>query len=357
MNTQTDRTVAETKLGEYIDRGRANTDAVVAQVMNQVPVDRVVRSSAIRFHADEKEPLTILMGDVDAELLHHNAVRQVAGRLDIPGAYVDDLNSSPWGRTLLAENLNTLMVHRHSGGTRNYLTRSVQGEVRGFLSDRYRRMDTRPILDSVIGAVQANGGIISDGHAGDTRVNLKVILPRIIEPYPGEYLVYGLEWSNSDFGCGANELSAFMLRLVCLNGLIASVEMRKVHLGTRLDENIQYTQQTYELDTRATASAMKDLTAHLLSEARVDELSAMLRTANENKIDPRTAVAALRRDLTKAESVRVGEIFNSPDVVNLPPGQTSWRLSNAISFLAHETESADRRSDLERIAGKVAQAA
>ena len=148
-----------------------------------------------------------------------------------------------------------------------------------------------------------------------------------------------------------------MLRLVCLNGLIASVEMRKVHLGTRLDENIQYTQQTYELDTRATASAMKDLTAHLLSEARVDELSAMLRTANENKIDPRTAVAALRRDLTKSESVRVGEIFNSPDVVNLPPGQTSWRLSNAISFLAHETESADRRSDLERIAGKVAQAA
>ncbi len=353
-----DRTMAETKLHEYIERGRTGARAVVDQVLSQVPVDRLVRSDRVGFMVgDSSGEVTLMATGGLHETMHRNALQQVAGRLEIPSPYVDDLNGSPWGRELLATNFNTLMARRHEAAPKQYLTRSVNGQVRGFMSDRYRRMDSRPILAALMESLKENGALVSDGYAGDTRVHLKAILPQIVTPYEGEFLLFGMEWRNSDFGRGANELSAFVLRLVCLNGLVASTEMRKVHLGARLTEDINYTEETHQLDTQATASAMKDLTKHLLGPARVETLSDMIRQANETNLDPKAAVAALRRDMTKTETARVTELFNSPDVVNLPPGNTTWRLSNAVSYLAHEVEDMDRRMELERIAGKVAVAA
>jgi hypothetical protein len=63
----------------------------------------------------------------------------------------------------------------------------------------------------------------------------------------------------------------------------------------------------------------------------------------------------LRRPPTKAllkgELEAVKNAFEGPDCVNLPPAQTEWRLSNAVSWIAGATEDADRRLELERVAG------
>jgi hypothetical protein len=356
QTSEANRQVAYGHLERFIDQGRARSQAAVEQVMTEVPTDRVVRPEHVAFTPTEYGVGMDISGSPQTFALHRNAVHQVGGRLDIPTRFMDDLSDQgDWGRDLLAHNLNTLMQRRFAGEQRRFLTREHGGTVKAFLSDRYRRMDSRPILDSVIGSVGEAGGIIVDGHAGEVGVHVKAILPKVVEPIPGEYIVFGFGWKNSDYGCGAHELYSFIERLVCLNGMHLSVEMRKVHLGSRLDERIEYSDRTYELDTEAMAAMVKDTAKFLLSPGRVNDLTAQLRAANENVIDPRQAVAALRKAMTKDETKQVVDAFNSPDVINLPPGQTSWRMSNAISWIANQTEDAERALELQDIAGKTLQ--
>jgi hypothetical protein len=63
--------------------------------------------------------------------------------------------------------------------------------------------------------------------------------------------------------------------------------------------------------------------------------------------------AMLRKALLKSEADAVIEAYNSPDTHNLPAGNTTWRFSNAISWIAGATEDAERKLDLMKIAGEV----
>jgi hypothetical protein len=65
----------------------------------------------------------------------------------------------------------------------------------------------------------------------------------------------------------------------------------------------------------------------------------------------------LRKSLTKGEVEQVTTAFNSPDVENLPPGNTDWRLSNALSWVAGQTQDAERKLDFMKLAGAVIKAA
>ena len=53
------------------------------------------------------------------------------------------LDAATWGAELAARNLNELLRNAVDPTTR-YLVRSVKGEARGWLSDRFRRLDCRP---------------------------------------------------------------------------------------------------------------------------------------------------------------------------------------------------------------------
>ena len=78
-----------------------------------------------------------------------------------------------------------------------------------------------------------------------------------------------------------------------------------------------------------------------------------IRHANEQTVDVPSARDMLRKALLKSESDAVIEAYNSPDTYNLPAGNTTWRLSNAISWIAGSTEDAERKLELMKIAGEV----
>lgn len=125
---------ARTKFEAEIARGKDRAVAVIEQVETQIPVDRVVNNKALNFRVEMG-----VGGKADVlEGFHRNALAQAAERAGMPLVYIDKLmTKGDWGRELLAENLNELY---HNGETARYLTRSVNGEVRGFLSNAYRRM-------------------------------------------------------------------------------------------------------------------------------------------------------------------------------------------------------------------------
>jgi len=179
------------------------------------------------------------------------------------------------------------------------------------------------------------------------------MIPVVYEPMPNEVVAFGLEWGNSDYGNGTNYLRSFLMRLWCTNYAIADTELRQVHLGAKLSENIVFSQQTYELDTATTASAIRDIVQHSLGEGQVNLFLDGIKRAHEERIDPKKAIAELKKRLTVGEVDQVIDAFNSLDVENLPPGNSKWRLSNALSWIAGQTEDRERALELEREAGRL----
>jgi hypothetical protein len=259
------------------------------------------------------------------------------------------MEKGQWGAELVAENLNRIY---HNGNGARYLTRSVKNEVRGFLSDSYRRLDSRPIVDQFIQAVATFGAVPLDGYALETKIAVKAVLPYVFEPVPHEVMIFGVALENSDFGQGALSLRTFVERLWCTNRAISTEDLRKIHLGARLGEDLQLSQRTYDLDTQTMASAAQDIVQRSLAAENVNEYMGLIEKANTEKIDPKNVMGFLKKNLRKGEVDAVVEAFNSPEVEMLPPGSTTWRMSNAISWIANtKVEDEGRKLEVMKVAG------
>jgi hypothetical protein len=129
--------------------------------------------------------------------------------------------------------------------------------------------------------------------------------------------------------------------------------MRHVHLGKRLDESMIYSERTYELDAQTTVSALKDVIQRQLNAEQLHQHMDLIRRANDRPADPSQARELLRKALQKHEADSVVEAYNSADTVNMPSGNSMWRLSNAISWVAGKTEDAERKLEISKLAGQV----
>lgn len=348
-------TTAREKLNSIVQQGAASAERVVRQVYEEVPQDRIVRATAMDFSV-ENGNLTVLPKALDASRMriHEHCIPQVAERAGIPFGYLRELvrGEESW-QPQLAE--HALRQHFTNQQKSKYLIRSVDQTVRGFLSDRFRRLDSRPILDALIKGFQEYGVVPVSGHALDTRVTLRALVPQVFEVVPGEWVAYGADWSNSDYGFGTNSLSGFILRLICLNGAVAASMLKQVHLGRRLDENIEFSTETYRLDTEATVSATRDVTKLLFSAETREALFDRVRKSAEEQPDAwsrNTRRFASR--LSRAELEEAKKAFDGPDVINLPAGKSAWRVSNALSWIAKTATDPVRQLELERLAGEVA---
>jgi hypothetical protein len=349
--------LAHEKLAFAIDRGRREGASTLERVKRDIPQDSIVRAGAMSFVPRPDAPkgdyrVALQFGENGSQrTIGKHAFAQLAGRAGVPSEYLTDLATSttPWERDLAIRIMND---HLHEGhGADRLLVRSVHEQVRGVLSDKYRRLDSLPLLSAFAQECQALGAVPTGGTASEVRVALKAILPTIYEPIPGEALAIGVEWFNSDFGAGKYGIRSYILRLVCLNGATAEDTFSQVHLGGRLSEDVDYSTKTLRLDTEATESATRDHVRALLNPVRVDQSLAMLKAANEKHINWTSAKTKLAKSLLKGELQKVQDAFEGADVINLPPGSTEYRLSNAISWIANTAEDADRKLELERLAG------
>lgn len=344
---------AKEKLFAIIDKGKANAMATVEQIYNDVPNDKIVKGHKVLFETVETSPGNFeVRPNVDGEpmTIHTHAFAQVRERLHMPAAWSQFLvNEGPWGVDKLARDMNEVMHHLDS----RYLVRSVRGQVRGWLSDQYRRLDSRPLLDTFVTACQSLGLVPTEGYALDTKVALKAMLPVVFEPAPNEVIAFGLKWGNSDFGSGKHNLHAFVLRLWCTNYAIAEDALSQVHLGGRLPEDLALSEETYALDTKTSASAMKDLVGTLLSPERVKAYLGAVKECHEKKIDPARVAAEIRKRFDKSDAERILHAFESPDTYNMPEGQNMWRMSNAVSWIAGKTEDREKGLDMMRYAGEL----
>lgn len=251
--------------------------------------------------------------------LHDNAIGQLADRMGVPQRYLRTLASGEtWAKNLAAEILN-----EHSGWTQRtrVLVRTVGTQVRGVLSDSYRRLNSVEILTAFVQEASRQGAVISDAYMNDTKVWAETILPQpIVIPTAknGDVIIFaGARFSTSDYGDGAVDMRAFLLNGACLNGMVRESVMKQVHLGSKLPDNLQLSQRTYELDTRTTVSAVKDLTKGLFSRDNLMKKACEIQGASEIDVDFEHELKKLTRDggLLKSEGKEVEKILmrNDPE--------------------------------------------
>lgn len=349
---------AKDKLMKDIERGRGFAKALADRVFTEIPVDHIVAGKVLKFDGDSDsrevgapDGILVSYGDVTNNLTSHSR-SQLCQRAKIPQKYLSWLGETErrnWGLPLAASNLQEIYSHSKD----KFLLRSYDDRLRGFLSDRFRRRDSRPLLEGFMDACQKVGALPYDAIGSETRVSMKAVLPMVFEPVENEVMSIGCMWENSDYGAGKHSLWVFISRLWCTNKAIMTTGFAQIHLGRKLEDNPLMSQKTIDLDTKTTISAMHDVIGETMAPDTVEALCDVIKKANERNIDAGAALERYKKKFTKEEADAVREKFNTPDVVQLPPGNTVWRLSNAVSWLANETEEPDRKLELMKIAGEM----
>ena len=289
--------------------------------------------------------------------LHDNAIGQLADRMGIPQRYLRGLASGE----PLAKQLAATLLNEHSGWTQRsrVLVRTVGTQVRGVLSDSYRRLNSVEILTAFVQEAAQQGAVISDVYMNDTKIWAETILPTpltVPTANNGDVVIFaGARFSTSDYGDGAVDMRAFLLNGACLNGMVRESVMKQVHLGSKLPDNLQLSQQTYELDTKTTVSAVRDLTKGLFSQDNLMKKAIEIQGASEIDVDFEHELKRLTRDggLLKQEGKEVEKILmrNDPED-GVQGGATLWKLTQAITAHAREL-SPERSRELHELSGQL----
>lgn len=363
------------KFEDWIVGGKQDAERFRSELEAQRPRDFLANTEDLDFSIDNGKLLVINKNDTFC--LHRHAVQQMVSRTGIlTGGVAEKMmdaqtKGEKWGQELLLMNLRIMFQKTER---ERVLMRSVPAheggrlEVRGFLSDRYRRLDTKPVFERFADTAMNEFGAVpcrihdherrfNATYFHDTKVGFSMFLPQVFEPVENEVMIVGLMIQNSDFGAGALTVSMIVIRCWCTNLAISRDELRKVHLGTRLAEDIHFSQETYAADTKTMGLAVRDMVRNLFGPAHVNNYMDTIRRANEEKIDPKKLFAELRAGghILKGEAEEIGKLFNEPDIQLMPAGQTLWRASNAISLFANkiENERRERAVELREVAGLV----
>lgn len=356
--------VVMNKVQSMIDGKATGVQATMERLVNEgrIAQDYIV-PLGVNLRAKQHDPVIafngengLMMNMPDGQFsLHANAVGQLADRMGVPQRYLRTLAGGEEWQVLLAAQI----LNEHSGWTQRsrVLVRTVGKQVRGVLSDSYRRLNSVEILTAFVEEASNQGAVISDAYMNDTKVWAETILPQpIVVPTKnnGDVVIFaGARFSTSDYGDGAVDMRAFLLNGACLNGMVRESVMRQMHLGAKLPDSLALSQQTYELDTQTTVSAVRDLTRGLFLPENIKEKAYEIQGASEMEVDLEKEVKKLTSNgsLLKAEGQEVEKLLMKNDPNDgVQGGSTLWKLTQAITAHAR-TLTPERSRELHEISG------
>lgn len=337
---------AEAAYGRLIQEGRIAKDFIA-----NVGTNNDQRNQHVSFSANGSVKMTVTGSEFR---MHRNAVNQLGTKMGIPAKYIDGLAvGADWQKALCAQILN-----EHSGYTyrSRVLVRAVGDEVRGVLSDSYRRLNSPELVEMFVKSGYGQGAVLADGLMTDTKIYIEMLMPQPLvfdTPKNGTaVMAYGARLSSSDYGDGALELRTFTMQGVCLNGMVRESVMRTVHLGAKLPDNIQLSERTYRHDTQLQGSLIKDLNKAIFDPKKIKSEMELIQDASWMDVDLEKEIKLLPKiGLSKDEADRVGRVLIGGKEENGVQGEpTLWKLVNGVTAVGRDSK-ADRAREIQEIAG------
>jgi hypothetical protein len=358
--------LAHDKLQNSFQGGELRMTQVLQQVEAAVPVDRLVPSRDVRFQHLDDGGIDIIFptdkedkeGSLQRFGIHRHAYAQLAQSAGIPKRYADLLVDD--GQSdLLSNNFHRRFEYLpHT----THLVREVNGRIFGWLSRNFKRFDTAPLLLAFIKECSKYGAVPTSAHYMEVRTHLRMVLPYVFEPVPGEAVAFGATFTSGDFGGHSYRCQVFLERLLCLNGMMGQDGLRKIHLGKKIEEDTVQNTRIIELETELVVEKTRETIKRFFHPEYIQSRLDTIKDAHEKRINIAEAIndLAKRARLTRDEAKRATELYATADLQLLPsvsgqtaPGEGSvWRLSNVFSLLAAESDKPERGLELQDLAGE-----
>ena len=317
--------------------------------------DLIVPSSLLRCQTDQEGNCRMMIDAKDGggEYGITNLARhQLADKLKIPFTYFERMRTEQ--PALLDRNVNAWLQTDND----RRMIRTLDGQVRAVLSERYRRLDNYDLADNVLPILQRlDGARFESVELTDTKMYLKVVTPRIeYEIAPGDVVQAGIAITNSEVGHGTLSVQPLVYRLICRNGLIASDRaLRKTHVGRVLQSEEEamtvFKDDTLAADDKAFFMKVRDVVEAAVSEATFRQVAQKMQKTLDIKLtgDPVKAVEVLANRYTLNESERAGVLRH----LIVEGDLSAYGLVNAVTHFSHDVEDYDRATEFEALGGKL----
>lgn len=277
---------------------------------------------------------------------------QIAHRLDIPTKYYDRMREVD--KELLSNNVN-YWLNRDS--SKKYLVRTLDGNARALLSDKYRPLDNVDLANIALPTLLESGAVIESCEVTESKLYIKAVTPKVqFDIKPGDTVQAGIIISNSEVGHGSLSVEPLIYRLVCSNGLIVNkAGMRKTHVGrgNKEFEGVAefFRDETREADDRAFWMKVRDTLAMAFNTIGFEKIVDVFRESMGEKVegDPVKVVEVTQKKFALSNEERNGVLTHF-----LQSGEMSkYGLVNAITRAAQDVNSYDRSVELEKLGGTV----
>lgn len=283
------------------------------------------------------------------ELAH----QQIATRLNIPWRYYAKMQS--YAPDLLDQNVNRWF----NQNPERRMIRVLDGKVRAFLSDRYRRLDNLELCAAVLPVIQEMpGSQVESCEVTPTHLYIKVVNRRVkAEVKVGDVVQAGFVVSNSEVGLGSLRVEPLVFRLVCKNGLICKdLVQKKYHVGRQVNASDDsayelYSDATLAQDDKAFFMKVQDVVRAAVDETKFMFTVNKLREATQIplKHEPVKAVELLADKFQLTENER-GDILRQ---LFMGADNSRYGLVNAVTAASKIAKTYERATDLERIGGEI----
>lgn len=325
--------------------------ALAAEIVRRAEVkkDYVADTRELLFKSNGKSILAVAgQGEFQVNEVAHN---QIAGALDIPAKFYNHLRVKH--PEMLDYNVNELFKRQPV----RRLVRTLDGESRAFLSDRYRMLDNEDVAQSILPIVFEQEMKVASCDVTPSKMYIKALFPKIAaEVVKGDVVQAGLVISNSEVGLGAFSVQPLIFRLVCTNGMIsADHSMRRHHVGAKLgggDEAFQFFRdETIQADDRAFMLKCQDIVRACLTEAKFLQIVDRMRDATGQRLqgDPVKSVEVVQKRFALNEGEKNSVLRNLIEGGDL----SRYGMMNAVTATAKDVDDYDRATELERVGGKV----
>lgn len=297
---------------------------------------------------------------------------QIAGRLGIPKEFYDRLRNGkspkkgariPAQPTVYEGLVNGLFAL----APEKRMVRTLDGNARAMLSNRYRALDNYDLAQAVLPIISdwasKEEAQILSADVTETKFYLKVVLPKIQRQDPGrkakigDLIQSGFVVENSEVGAGSLAVYPLVYTLSCLNGMIRQEEgLRKYHVGRAIDAGYEqaygvFSDRTLSLDDQAYFAKVQDLVKATADQAVFDSIVARMEAAanSEPITDPVGAVERItgKFTLTEGESKSIlAHLITGGDL-------SAYGALNAITRASQDVKDYDRATELEKVGGKM----
>ena len=324
--------------------------ALEVQTQHSLKKDFVAPTTQMRVDViDRKAVLTV--EDFGQYPIKDHALTQIAERVGIPTKYLRKMQDE--APQLLSTNINTWF----DATPERRMVRTLAGNQRAFLSDRYARTDAIDVLQVALPEFSRAGVTVRSCELTENRLYVKAVFDGLTREVKssrvGDMVKAGLMVSTSEIGMGATQVTPWAEFTLCTNGMVREGGKRWAHLGKRIGgEDAAYlTDETVAQSDKLDLMVIRDTIRAALDPKRFEEWIASLQETTQRRItgSVEKGIQLLATKLTLVEGEKNSVLRHLIEGGDL----SQYGLLNAVTRTAEDATDYDRATELEAAGQRV----